>query len=675
MAYEVNFTDRANKGSIIVDDNTINQETSVDLPGRNSTAYGTSIAENFLHLLENFANTLEPTNPVEGQLWYDSSPGVNQLKVYDGTAWAAAGGLKKALAEPDVNNSVTGDLWVDTDNQQLYLFSGSGWVLVGPNFSDGLNTGARPVQLTGTDDTDYSVLIIEVEAQPAAIISTSLFTPKVAIAGFSSIKPGINLTTRDITGAGIAKFNGTSEKAEALVVGNTTVPSSNFLRTDQVSITNFPIRIKNNTGLQLGTASQLSIGVEGEAGVITHNTSGAQINIRTNDGGVTRNVLTLDGTNVGVNNGAPDQALDVIGNIQTDSNLLVDGATQSDTFSTGAAIIKGGVGIAKNLNIGGNVKIEGGTQVKNLTPDLNNQRILGTELIRWQAVYANTFFGNLVGDITGTITGKSTSTDKLASQTTFRMSGDVSAPDFTFDGQTGGTTKTFSTSISNSFVANKPSLGSTEGDDEILINRVTGQTGLYKVSRRALLSSVPTNPPGIILPFGGTSIPEGWLLCDGREVLQVLYPTLFEVIGFNFKDASGISDGGIEYFALPDLRGRMPLGLDNMGGSAADRVTGLAASELGNSGGSEDVNIGVDNLPDHEHDLRADNGDQFYAISDLTRGPSSDPGSIVYDAPTGTGVGQALATSGGVLNPTLGDALNVMNPFLAINYIIYHGEV
>jgi len=80
-------------------------------------------------------------------------------------------------------------------------------------------------------------------------------------------------------------------------------------------------------------------------------------------------------------------------------------------------------------------------------------------------------------------------------------------------------------------------------------------------------------------------------------------------------------------------------------------------------------------LPDHEHDMRADNGDQFYAISDLTKGPTSDSESIVYDAPTGTGVGQALSTSGGVLNPTLGDAVNVMNPFLAVNYIIYHGEV
>ena len=57
MAYTVNHTDVANKGSITVEDNTLNQTTSLSLPGRNTTAYGTAIAENFLHLLENFTNS------------------------------------------------------------------------------------------------------------------------------------------------------------------------------------------------------------------------------------------------------------------------------------------------------------------------------------------------------------------------------------------------------------------------------------------------------------------------------------------------------------------------------------------------------------------------------------------------------------------------------------------
>ena len=96
MAYTVNHTDLANKGSITVEDNTLNQTTTLSLPGRNTTAYGTAIAENFLHLLENFTNSTAPGNPIEGQLWYDNTPGVDMLKLYDGTTWISASGLKKA---------------------------------------------------------------------------------------------------------------------------------------------------------------------------------------------------------------------------------------------------------------------------------------------------------------------------------------------------------------------------------------------------------------------------------------------------------------------------------------------------------------------------------------------------------------------------------------------------
>lgn len=61
MAYQIQFTDFTNKGSIIVEDREINStDTSLQLPGRNSTAYGEAIAGNFLHLLENFANNNAP---------------------------------------------------------------------------------------------------------------------------------------------------------------------------------------------------------------------------------------------------------------------------------------------------------------------------------------------------------------------------------------------------------------------------------------------------------------------------------------------------------------------------------------------------------------------------------------------------------------------------------------
>ena len=125
MAYTIPFTDSANKGSITVEDNSINTETSLLLPGRNTNDYGTSILTNFLHLLENHADVNPPLNPVEGQLWYDTTNDVDQLKIYDGTNWVAAGGLKKSGAEPESINSTVGDLWVDTSTSQLYLYTGS----------------------------------------------------------------------------------------------------------------------------------------------------------------------------------------------------------------------------------------------------------------------------------------------------------------------------------------------------------------------------------------------------------------------------------------------------------------------------------------------------------------------------------------------------------------------
>ena len=158
MAYAIGYTDSVNKGTITVADNTLNTETTLSLPGRFTTAYGQAISENFLHLLENFAGATAPERPVEGQLWYDTTNNVDQLKIYDGTIWQSAAGLKKASSEPAVANSSAGDLWVNTGAQQLYLFTGSTWVLVGPEFTDGLLTGTKSEVLIGTDNLSYSVL-------------------------------------------------------------------------------------------------------------------------------------------------------------------------------------------------------------------------------------------------------------------------------------------------------------------------------------------------------------------------------------------------------------------------------------------------------------------------------------------------------------------------------------
>ena len=360
MAYEIAYTDQANKGTITIEDRTINQETSLSIPGRNETAYGPAIATNFLHLLENFAAPTAPARPVEGQLWYDSTPGIELLKVYDGTNWIPSGGLKKATNEPQASQSQIGDLWADTDNQQLYLYTGSGWVLVGPEFSDGLSTGASPLSIVGTDDQTYNVLQIEVDASPVALISTQSFTPKIVIPGFSTLQPGVNLSTANISGDGAPKFYGTAEKAEGLIVAGNTVAAGNFLRGDTASTTAFPINVQNNTGINYGINAEMNIGVEGNIGIIKHNIAGSSVDIQVKNDGLLKTALRVDSSlKVGINNVAPDEALDVTGNLQASGFLKINDTTQSDTFGTGSIITLGGVGIAKNLNIGENLDVTG----------------------------------------------------------------------------------------------------------------------------------------------------------------------------------------------------------------------------------------------------------------------------------------------------------------------------
>jgi microcystin-dependent protein len=684
MPYTVNYTDIVNKGSIIVEDNTLNDETSLMLPGRNTTAYGQAIAEDLLHLLENFASPNAPAKPVEGQLWYDTTQNVDQLKVYDGTNWVASGGLKKASAEPAVANSNAGDLWVNTESQQLYLFTGSTWVLVGPDFSDGLLTGAAAQSIVGTDDVTYSVLSIKVKDKPVAIVSSQAFTPKTSITGFrQGIQPGINLANEAIVGLQTLKFYGISEKAENLIVGGDIIPASNFLRGNAASTTDFQLSIKNNDGIKIGTGGQLSLGIDGETGIIQHNTSGSSIDFRLREGNLTPTVLSINSSgNIGVNTSAPEEAFDLKGNAKISPKtgepgtgvLSVVNPLNSTSVGTGSIVTTGGLGVALNAYIGGDVDIGGILYTGNIVPDSPSVRNIGTVNNKYDQIYATTFYGNIQGNVSGTVSGRAGSADRLASATTFAVAGDVNPTSFEFDGQTGGSTKTFNISIANSFVSNKETVFAAENADELLINRTTGVTGAYKISKRNFLKDIPLVPPGAIMPYGGEEAPAGWLLCDGTEVLKSDYNELWLAIQYNFKDPSLLNNNGVSSFALPDLRGRFAMGLDNMGGPSANRVTDIAADAIGGNAGTESKTITTNNLPEHEHDLEGESGTQFYGIR-VGAGEPVDDNAIELPIEPGLGGTQGIASSGGIkTESSVGDPLDVMNPFLAVNYIIYTGQ-
>lgn len=103
-------------------------------------------------------------------------------------------------------------------------------------------------------------------------------------------------------------------------------------------------------------------------------------------------------------------------------------------------------------------------------------------------------------------------------------------------------------------------------------------------------------PPGVIAPFAGLIAPTGWLLCYGQFVNQSEFPTLFAAVGHSYN--GGVNPGN-GTFRLPDLRGRLPLGLDNIGGTDAGRLS--MTNTLGGSGGVESAMLALNEMPSHTH--------------------------------------------------------------------------
>ena len=700
MAYTIQFTDSAEKNPIVVEDGTINTVTSIKLPGRNSTGYGAAIAEDLLHLLENFASPTEPSTPIEGQLWYNNN--TEQLLIYDGTVWVSASGLKKSTTQPDNAQALTGDLWADTDNQQLYMFTGSNWILVGPSFSSGLTTGPLATTITGQNNIDYTVIEIQVNANVVAIIAFDTFIPKATINGFSGveIRPGINLANRDTDADGInnVKFYGIAEKAESLIVNNLSIPAANFLRGDIESTTTFPVNIQNNNGIAYGINAELNIGIEGSAGVIQHNIEGSNIDIRVRNSGNSKTVLRVDSSlRVGINNDAPEEALDVTGNILASGVIKTNDTTQSTTINNGAAVIKGGLGIAKTLNIGEAINVQKGITLGNndlvvdtpasdlILPDLNNTRNIGRSDNRWRKIYATTFLGNLEGQVSGNVSGKSGSSDKLTSSTTFRFTGDVETVENAFDGQTGGGVKSFALTLKNTIISAKEQMTNSLSSDEFLIDRTTGtNTGLKRVSRSTLFNSiVGLTPVASIMPYAGSVEPAGWKFCNGQELSTGVYSQLFQLISNNYGPTPSAG-----YFNVPDLRGRFALGNLMMGGVAPpvedpeSRNRESNASILGASDGTDTATIGVDNLPEHQHDLTSETGQQFYAHREVDGRSDLPDGVLSSNLQTGVeNLSQKISNSGDVLIPIgssfseVGAPINIMNPYQTMNYIIYTGVI
>lgn len=703
MPYNVGYTDSQNKTPITVFDNTSNTDTSLTFPGRNVTGYGQIIAENFLSLLENFASPTEPVNPVEGQIWYNSDPTVSSLLIYNGSGWTAASGIQKSPTQPGVAQSKVGELWVDTVNQQLYVYSGTDWILVGPDFSTGLKSGLVVEQVIDSDDVTRVVLTLYVEDRPIIIISKDSFTPKVVIPQFSVIRTGVNIANPDPTisaetgaylGGFLPKLVGTATAADSLKIGEDIVSSGKFLRTDITNVAEGNLNIKNDSGITIGVDGVFNISTSPITAKLYNNSPGSAIDLQVNTAGIPSTVLRVINGKVGVNNLAPERDLDVKGSARFTGKIEITDTTATTNINNGAVTIAGGLAIGKNVIIEETLQVNDTGLLSTILPRASDTYDIGSTTRRWNTIRAKTVIADSVrGILEGSISGNAGTATSLQQQTTFQMSGDITAPSFNFNGITGGSTKTFNTSISPTFITTKqdtatlapPQKSYTLKDDFVLVYR-SSISGLLRATRDTFVGDMGV-PIGAIFPFAGVNVPFGYLLCDGSEVLITKYLDLYQIIGDTYRGASPLR--GLNTFRLPDLRGRFALGKDNMdngeqiqtatgtildgGGGNVDRVPGVEADTLGSGGGNNQYTLEVSNLPDHDHGMKGSTGEQYFSTR-IDSAVPLDSGAFLGAGGTTPNRVQYLPSSGGInTRGVLNQPYSVMNPYLTINYIIRSG--
>jgi len=342
MAYEVNKFNGVFLTSVA--DGTIDTTTDLRLVGKNYAGYGEVQNENFVHLLENFANTTAPPKSVTGQIWFDTA--AKKLKFYDGTRFKVAGGAEASASAP--SGLVAGDFWWDTGAKQLYTYTGTEFTLIGPISSPDLGTSIiSPAVVYGTISTaegPHTILKVISDSKTIAIVSKTAFTldnSKNAIDDFTVIKKGVTLA-KSQTGVSTDDFTFWGTASNATKLGGFT--ADQYIKTGESSFIS-EVSFKD-PGFQVGDGNDLRIRVEGGNQVIVENRLGNDITFRIS---------------------------------------VTEVTDERDIAIVKSFGVVPGVNSAYTLGAPSSTEIPGG--------------------LAWSNVYATTFTGSLVGAVTGNTTG------------------------------------------------------------------------------------------------------------------------------------------------------------------------------------------------------------------------------------------------------------------------------
>jgi microcystin-dependent protein len=150
------------------------------------------------------------------------------------------------------------------------------------------------------------------------------------------------------------------------------------------------------------------------------------------------------------------------------------------------------------------------------------------------------------------------------------------------------------------------------------------------------------SPTGAVTAFAGATAPTNWLLCDGAAVSRTTYAALFALIGSTYGAGNGTTT-----FNLPNLKGRIPVGLDS---------TQTEFDTRGETGGAKTHTLTTAEMPSHAHGIQRNNQAATSVAADAS-------GLFQLVANTGAGYSNTQTDGGGA-------AHNNLQPYLVLNYII-----
>jgi hypothetical protein len=401
MAYQV---DKFN-GTFLtsVEDGTIDSTTDLRFVGKNYAGYGEVQNENFLHLLENFANTTQPPKSILGQIWYDSAN--KRLKFYNGAQYKVAGGAEVSITAP--SGLSVGEFWWDSTAKQLYTYDGTQFILVGPEASPDLGTSSVVAQVVKDDlNNSHTILKLLSAGNCVAIVNNdaafNLSTTVNPIAGFTSpntIKKGITLASTNTAGVSQSDYIYWGTSSNALRLGG--VLASDYIQKGSV-IFDSEIVFKD-PGYTLGDGNDLRVRIQDSSrSAIIENRLGNEITMRITVTETTdeRDVAVFDrtgivpGTTSVYNLGSSGNKWATIYATSINSNVLANDSTTAYNAST--KVFTG--------SFTGNVVAPDSTVLVNAT----------TKQIGYAAAnLVGTLTGNVSGNVTGTASNATSLDSKL----------------------------------------------------------------------------------------------------------------------------------------------------------------------------------------------------------------------------------------------------------------------